>query len=78
MRCPCCGSSSTNFLRSNDRDRYEEWICDRCGMPFTVDHGYNNELMDEPEYIMECSMCGEETRRRECGMCVNCEQVWNS
>lgn len=33
---------------------------------------------DEPIYISECSMCGREMSHRACGMCVHCEQVWNS
>lgn len=78
MECPYCGSHSTTFIRSNNENRYEEWGCDRCGMSFTANHGYNNEALDDPEYSMECSMCGVETRHRACGMCVRCEQVWNS
>jgi len=78
MNCPYCGSNSVMFIRSNNEDRHEEWRCNRCDMPFSANHGYNNETMDDQEYTMECSMCGKETRHRECGMCVTCEQVWNS
>jgi len=36
-----------------------------------------NIEIEEPEYIMECSMCGKETAHRACGMCPHCEMVWN-
>jgi len=75
MKCPYCGSSETKFVKSNNEERYEQWLCNLCEKFFSANHGY---IQDEPEYIMECSMCGKETRHRACGMCVSCEQVWNS
>ena len=76
MKCPYCGSESVMFIRSNNQDRYEEWRCERCDMPFTADQVYGNEVLYDPESSMECSVCGVETRHRVCGMCVGCEQVW--
>jgi len=74
MNCPYCGSNSVEFIRSDNENRWEQWQCDRCGMPFTANHGY---IEDEHEYIIECSMCGKETKYRACGMCPRCEMVWN-
>lgn len=37
-----------------------------------------NTSLDIVDYSSECSMCGKPMPYRYCGMCVNCEMVWNS
>lgn len=53
-------------LPQEDKDKLWEWITEQ-----------KSEDLSEPEYLMECSMCGKETPHRYCGMCTHCEMVWN-
>ncbi len=74
MKCPYCGSNSTEFIRSDNQNRWEEWTCNRCGMPFTA-NGDQIEYIEE--YSFECSMCGKDMPASKTGRCASCEQVWN-
>jgi len=75
MICQYCGSESVEFIRSDDKNRWEKWQCNRCGMPLTANNAWDNEEMD---YSFECSMCGKDMPPSVTGRCSSCEQVWNS